>query len=329
MSNRVMQDTDKQVSDLHSDVSIADHDIAVILPCFNEEIAVAQTVEAFRSALPSARVYVFDNNSTDATASRAAQAGASVGYEMRPGKGNVIRRMFADVDADVYVLADGDATYDATAAPKMIARLITSNLDMVTGARLSRGTAAFRPGHRFGNRVLSGLVKRLFSRRFDDMLTGYRVLSRRFVKSFPALSRGFEIETELTVHALQLRMPAEEIGTEYSARPEHSNSKLSTFGDGFRILRMIGFLVKEEKPMQFFLGIALVVFLPSLVVCLSVFREFMTTGEVARFPSLFVALSGFVITALSITCALILDTVSRGRREARHLAYLQHRGPSG
>lgn len=302
-------------------------EIAVIIPCYNEEVAIARTVDGFRKALPGARIYVFDNNSTDATAERAAAAGAVLGHEARPGKGNVIRRMFADVDADIYVLADGDATYDAGAAPEMVARLIDGRLDMVSGAREAAGGAAFRAGHRLGNRILTGLVQKLFSRSFEDMLTGYRVFSRRFVKSFPAISQGFEVETELTVHALQLRMPTDEIRTAYAARPEHSVSKLSTWADGFRILKMIGFLVKEEKPLQFFFGIALIAFLPSLAVFVSVFREFLATGEVARFPSLFVALSGFVIAALSIVCALILDTVSRGRREARHLRYLQYRAP--
>ena len=308
-------------------IELGDYDIAVILPCFNEEAAIAATIEGFRQALPSARVFVFDNNSTDRTVENAAAAGALLGHEQRPGKGNVIRRMFADIDADIYVMADGDATYDAAAAPEMVARLIEGQLDMVSGARVSSQAEAYRRGHRLGNRVLTGLVQRLFSRSFDDMLTGYRVLSRRFVKSFPAISVGFEIETELTVHALQLRMPTEEMPATYSARPENSLSKLSTWGDGFRILRMIGFLVKEEKPLQFFFGVALIIFLPSLAVFLSVLREFLGTGEVARFPSLFVALSGLVIAALSVVCALILDTVSRGRREARHLTYLQHAAP--
>ncbi len=302
-------------------------DIVVLLPCYNEEAAIADTVAVFRAALTAARIYVFDNNSSDRTAEVARAAGAEVRFEPRPGKGNVIRRMFADIEADIYVLADGDATYDASAAPALIARLVDAQLDMVSGARISDETEAYRRGHRLGNRVLTGLVQRLFARSFNDMLTGYRVFSRRFVKSFPAISQGFEIETELTVHALQLRMPTEEMPTAYAARPENSVSKLSTWSDGFRILKMIGFLVKEEKPLQLFLGIALIAFLPSLAVFLSVFREFLATGEVARFPSLFVALSGFVIAALAVTCALILDTVSRGRREARHLRYLQFPGP--
>ena len=302
-------------------------EIAVILPCYNEEVAIGQTVSEFRAALPGAKVYVFDNASADATAARAAEAGAIVRREGYRGKGNVVRRMFSDVEADVYVMADGDATYDAAAAPAMVRRLILGNLDMVNGARRHSDAAAYRRGHRLGNRVLTGLVQRIFSRRFDDMLSGYRVFSRRYVKSFPAISKGFEIETELTVHALQLRMPTAEMETEYRPRPENSPSKLSTYRDGFRILRMIGFLVKEEKPLQFFSGVAAIVFLPSLAVFLSVLAEYLETGLVARFPSLFAALSGFVISALSLVCALILDTISRGRRETRWLRYLELPAP--
>ena len=301
--------------------------VAVILPCFNEEASIAETVAGFRAALPEAEIWVFDNNSTDRTIERSVAAGAMIGHEVRAGKGNVIRRMFADVEADVYVMADGDATYDPASAPGMIEALISGNLDMVNGARVTDQSAAYRSGHRFGNLVLTSLVQRLFSRRFSDMLSGYRVLSRRFVKSFPAVSRGFEIETELTVHALQLRMPVKEIETPYRARPEGSTSKLSTWADGFRILKMIAFLVKEEKPLPFFMSIAVGVAIPSLVQFISVFREFLITSEVARFPTLFVALSGFVIAAMATVSALILDTVSRGRREARHLAYLQLPGP--
>lgn len=308
-------------------IGFGDLRIAVILPCYNEEIAIGQTVAEFRAALPGAVVHVYDNNSTDATARRAAEAGAVVRQEAYQGKGNVVRRMFADVEADVYVMADGDATYDAAAAPAMVQRLIAQNLDMVNGARRHSDTAAYRAGHRFGNRLLTGLVQMVFSRRFEDMLSGYRVFSRRYVKSFPAMSQGFEIETELTVHALELRMPVAEMVTDYRARPANSASKLSTFRDGFRILRMIGFLVKEEKPLQFFSAAALVVFVPSLIVFLSVLADYFATGQVARFPSLFAALSGFVIAALSLVCALILDTISRGRRETRRLRYLSLPAP--
>lgn len=308
-------------------IDIADLEVAVILPCQNEEAAIVQTVADFRTALPRARIYVYDNNSSDATAARAAEAGAIVRHEHYQGKGNVVRRMFADVEADVYVMADGDATYDAAAAPAMVCRLVEENLDMVNGARQHVDAAAYRRGHRLGNRMITGLAQAFFHRRFDDMLSGYRVFSRRFVKSFPAASQGFEIETELTVHALQMRMPTAEVMTDYRPRPENSRSKLSTYRDGFRILRMIGVLVKEEKPMQFFSAAAVIVFLPSLFVFLSVLAEFFETGLVARFPSLIVALSGFVISALSMVCAMILDSVSRGRRETRQLRYLQFPAP--
>ena len=304
-----------------------DPSVAVILPCHDEAAAIGQTVRQFRAALPQAQIYVYDNNSTDDTARIARDAGAIVRFEPRKGKGNVVRRMFADVEADVYVMADGDATYDAASAPAMIARLLDRKLDMVNGARISTDSAAYRAGHRFGNRLLTGLVQALFSRQFDDMLSGYRVFSRRFVKSFPALSQGFEIETELTVHTLQLRMPADEIATPYYARPENSASKLSTYRDGFRILKMIGLLVKEEKPLQFFAALAAILALPSAAVFLSILAEFMDTGLVARFPSLFVSLTGIGLAALSLVCAVILETVARGRREARYMTYLQIPGP--
>ena len=308
-------------------INLGDFEIAVVLPCFNEEVTIGRTVADFRAALPGARVYAYDNNSTDATSARAAEAGAIVRREEDQGKGNVVRRMFSDIEADVYVMADGDATYDAAAAPAMVRRLIALNLDMVNGARRHSDAAAYRRGHRFGNRVLTGLVRLFFRRRFEDMLSGYRVFSRRYVKSFPANSTGFEIETELTVHALELRMPTDEMVTEYRPRPENSSSKLSTYRDGFRILRMIGCLVKEEKPLQFFSALAVIVFLPSLAVFTSVLAEYLATGLVERFPSLFVALSGFVIAALNMVCALILDTISRGRRETRRLRYLELPAP--
>lgn len=307
---------------------LAERRIVVLLPCYNEEATIGHTVVAFRRALPQATIYVYDNNSTDATAEVARRAGAIVRREMRQGKGNVVRRMFADIDADVYVMADGDATYDASSAARMIARLLDGNLDMVNGARRTAETTAYRRGHRFGNRVLTGLVQWLFGRRFNDMLSGYRVFSRRFVKSFPATSQGFEIETELTVHALQLRMPTEEVPTPYFSRPENSSSKLSTIADGIRILRMIGLLVKEEKPMQFFSVAAALIFVPSAAVFVSILGAFLRTGVVERFPSLFVALSGIIVAALSLVCAMVLDSVARGRREARHMAYLQHPGPN-
>ncbi|WP_371813484.1 glycosyltransferase family 2 protein [Ruegeria sp. HKCCA5426] len=301
--------------------------IAIILPCYNEEAAIELTVSEFKEALPDADVYVFDNNSSDATIEVAQRAGATVRSETNQGKGNVVRRMFADVEADVYVMADGDATYDASNVTELIALLRNNNLDMVNGARKHSDDAAYRPGHKFGNRMLTSLVKLFFGRNLEDMLSGYRVFSRRFVKSFPSMSSGFEIETELTVHALQMRLPIDEVQVKYRARPENSVSKLSTYGDGLRILRMIGFLVKEEKPLLFFFSLAGLIFIPSGLVFLSVLLEFLETSQVARFPSLFAALTGFLMSIVCIACALILDTVSRGRREARRLSYLQYEAP--
>ncbi|CAD0184401.1 hypothetical protein RUESEDTHA_01280 [Ruegeria sp. THAF57] len=301
--------------------------IAIILPCYNEEAAIELTVSEFKEALPDADVYVFDNNSSDATIEVAQRAGATVRSETNQGKGNVVRRMFADVQADVYVMADGDATYDASNVTDLIALLRNNNLDMVNGARKHSDDAAYRPGHKFGNRMLTSLVKLFFGRNLEDMLSGYRVFSRRFVKSFPSMSSGFEIETELTVHALQMRLPIDEVQVKYRARPENSVSKLSTYGDGLRILRMIGFLVKEEKPLLFFFSLAGLIFIPSGLVFLSVLLEFLETSQVARFPSLFAALTGFLMSIVCIACALILDTVSRGRREARRLSYLQYEAP--
>jgi len=308
-------------------VNLGDFSIAVILPCYNEEVAIAQTISEFKAAIPEATVHVFDNASSDKTIEIAIRAGAVVHKETYRGKGNVVRRMFSDVDADIYIMADGDATYDAAKAPEMVKHLIVNNLDMVNGARKHTEIEAYRPGHQFGNWMLTILVQIFFGKKFKDLLSGYRIFSRRFVKSFPAKSRGFEIETELTVHALQLRMPTDEIQTAYRARPEDSISKLSTYSDGLRILKMIGFLVKEERPLAFFTSLALVILIPSLFLFVSVLIEYFDTGAVARSPSLFVALSGFIISALSLVCALILDTISRGRREARHLLYLQFNAP--
>jgi glycosyltransferase involved in cell wall biosynthesis len=307
---------------------LSHYKIAVIIPCYNEEISIAQTVAEFRDNLPTAEVYVYDNASSDNSVALAREAGAIVRSETNRGKGNVVRRMFADVDADVYVMADGDATYDSTVAADLARQLIADNLDMLNGARRHSDDAAYRRGHRFGNRVLTGLVQTFFGRKIDDMLSGYRVFSRRFVKSFPSFSNGFEIETELTVHALQMKMPVGEVPTIYSARLSDSESKLSTYRDGLRILRMIAFLVKEERPLLFFSGAAAIVFLPSAFVFWSVYSEFLTTGAVARFPSLFASLAGLIISLLSIVCALILDTVTRARLEARRLSYLQFPPPS-
>jgi hypothetical protein len=297
--------------------------VAVIVPCFNEERSIFQVVSDFRRVLPDATVFVFDNNSTDGTSEQAAAAGAIVRPEPWRGKGNVVRRMFADVEADVYLLVDGDGTYDADSAPKMLNFLLENGLDMVNGARIDDAGSAYRPGHEFGNKLLSGLVTRIFGQRITDVLSGYRAFSRRFVKSFPALSSGFEIETELTVHALELRMPIAEIGTPYRERPPGSLSKLRTFRDGFRILSTIAGLVKEERPLPFFgtAGIALAAL--SLLLGWPVIDEFLATGQVPRFPTAILATGLMVLAFLSIASGLILDSVTHARRELRRLHYLQ------
>ena len=296
--------------------------IAVILPCYNEEAAIGQTVAGFRSALPGAEIYVFDNNSRDRTVEVATAAGAIVRKEAMQGKGNVVRRMFADIDADVYVMADGDATYDAAAAPEMIQRLVDEHLDMVVGARASEVEAAYRRGHRLGNMVLTGILARLFGRTFSDILSGYRVFSRRFVKSFPILSAGFEIETEISVHALELRMPVAEVVTRYGARPEGSASKLSTYRDGWRILRTILTLFRIERPVLYFGSIGGLLALLAVVLTIPLIVTYAQTGLVPRFPTAILATGLAIVACLCFFAGLILDTVVRGRREMRRLAYL-------
>ncbi len=300
----------------------SDNDIAVIIPCYNEEAAIGKVVRDFRAALPQAAIYVYDNRSDDETVARAEEAGAIVRRENLRGKGNVVRRIFADVDADIYVLVDGDDTYDAAAAPKLIEVLRDGPYDMVTGSRVSEEQEAYRPGHRFGNLMLSKIVFTVFGDRMTDLLSGYRVLTRRFVKSFPAFSAGFEIETELTVHALDLRMPIEEVETAYRGRPEGSTSKLNTFADGFRILFTILILVKEERPLQFFASIFVVLFLLSVGLATPVVIEYMETGLVPRFPTAILATGTMLLAFLSLACGLILDTVTRSRREMRRMHYL-------
>ena len=296
--------------------------VAVLLPCYNEAAAIARTVADFRAALPDATVYVYDNNSADDTVAEAGRAGAIVRREPMQGKGHVVRRMFADVDADIYVMADGDATYEAAAAPRLIARLRSEQLDMVVGARRSEVEAAYRRGHVLGNRLLTGLLARLFGRSFDDVLSGYRVFSRRFAKSFPVLSSGFEIETEISVHALELRMPVAEEVTAYAARPEGSESKLSTWRDGWRILATIGTLYRVERPLSFFGAIGWAQLIVAVVLATPLIWTYAQTGLVPRLPTA-VAVTGLVVLAsLSFVCGLILDTVVRGRRETRRLAYL-------
>jgi glycosyltransferase involved in cell wall biosynthesis len=299
----------------------------VLVPCHNEAATVAQVVADFAGALPGAAIWVFDNRSTDDTAARAAAAGALVRRAPIRGKGNVVRRMFSDVEADVYLLVDGDGTYDAAAAPMLVGRLIEDGLDMVSAARVSTEAEAFRAGHRFGNRALSGAVRMVFGRQFEDMLSGYRAFSRRFVKSFPAHSHGFEIETELTVHTLQMRLPAAEVEAPYGARPEGSESKLSTFRDGWRILRMISLMVREERPMQFFGVAGLVALVLAALLAAPVLAGYLKTGLVPRLPTLVVAVGLAVVALLSFACGLILDTVARARLEQRRLAYLALEGP--
>ena len=286
-------------------------------------IAVLKVVEGFHKALPTSTIYVYDNNSSDRTSEVAAQAGAIVRLETYQGKGNVVRRMFADIDADIYVLVDGDNTYEADAASRLIQGLLDGPLDMVTGARIPADHILHRPGHKFGNKLFTGLVAMIFGRQTSDILSGYRVFSRRFVKSFPALSRGFEIETELTVHALEMRLPIQDMDTAYDDRLPGSESKLSTFKDGFKIMKMIFNLIKEERPLQFFGTIALVAFVISLLLGMPIISEFLATGLVPRFPTAILSLGIMIIAVLSLFSGLILDTVTLARREAKRLIYLQ------
>ena len=296
--------------------------IAVLLPCYNEEGAIAKTVADFRAALPDAAIYVYDNNSTDRTAEVARAAGAIVRTETMQGKGNVVRRQFADIDADVYVMADGDDTYDAAAAPAMIARLVDEKLDMVAGRRVETADAAYRRGHRFGNWLLTSLVRFFFNSPFEDMLTGYRVMSCRFVKSVPFAAKGFGIETELTVHVARMMSPVAEMDTSYKERPEGTVSKLRTYRDGWRILMTIGKLVRQERPLIFFGVIAIFLAILSLGIGLPVVIEFFRTGIVTLLPSAILAASLALLSALSAMTGLILDSVTRGRWETKRLFYL-------
>ena len=296
--------------------------IAVLLPCYNEEAAIGATVEGFRKALPGATVYVYDNNSRDRTKEVAAAAGAVVRTETQQGKGHVVRRMFADIEADVYIMADGDLTYDPEAAPEMARMIAADRLDMVVGTRKHDAAEAYRGGHVIGNRIFTRLLSGLFGRSFTDIFSGYRVFSRRFVKSFPVLSEGFEIETEMSVHALELRMPVGEIETRYLARPEGSHSKLSTFRDGWRILKTIVTLYRIERPVLFFGGIGAILVAAALILALPLVFTYLETGLVPRFPTAILATGMTIVAVLSFFAGLILDTVTRGRREVRRLAYL-------
>jgi len=301
--------------------------IAVLVPCYNEEAAIAQVVRDFRGALPQATVYVYDNNSKDGTQARAREAGAVVRSESRQGKGNVVRRMFADIEADIYVLVDGDDTYDAAAAPRMIAAMVEGGADILTAKRVHTDAAAYRPGHVFGNRLLTGLTGWLFNVQISDMLSGYRVFSRRFVKSFPFTAGGFGIETELTVHAVRLMMPMLDMETRYKERPAGSVSKLNTWRDGFRILSTIFYLVREERPLIFFTCIFAALSLAALLIGAPVVHEYLQTGLVPRLPTAILTMGLMLLASLSLTAGLILDTVTRGRWEQKRMAYLAIPGP--
>jgi hypothetical protein len=300
--------------------------LAVLLPCYNEEKTVAATIEAFARSLPTAEIYVYDNNSHDRTRDLARDAGAIVLSERHQGKGNVVRRMFADIEADIYVMADGDNTYHAPSAALLIETLIRDRLDMVVGRRVRSGDPkAFPPGHRFGNWALSTLVRWIFGGDFRDVLSGYRAFSRRFVKSFPALSRGFDVEMELTVHALSLYMPVGELDTPYVARPAGSISKLSTYRDGFRIVRTIILLLKDERPLFFFSVISAVSAVVSVGLAIPPWLEYAETGQLPAVATAMLSVAAMFFAVMSLGCALVLDTVSRGRREVKRFQYLQLR----
>ena len=301
--------------------------IAVLLPCYNEEATIGATVEGFRAALPGALVYVYDNNSGDRTREIASKAGAVVRCERQQGKGHVVRRMFADIDADVYVMADGDLTYDPEAAPEMVSLLLADQLDMVVGTRKHEAADSERKGHVLGNRMFTGLLAGLFGRSFNDIFSGYRVFSRRFAKSFPVLSSGFEIETEMSVHALELRMPVGEVETRYLTRPEGSESKLSTFSDGWRILKTIATLYRVERPTLFYGGIGALLVIAALVLSVPLIVTYLETGLVPRLPTAILVTGMTIVAVLCFFAGLILDTVTRGRREMRRLAYLSLEAP--
>lgn len=302
--------------------------IAVLIPCYNEVLTIGTVVADFRRSLPSAIIYVYDNNSNDETCRFAAGAGAVIRHEPFQGKGAVVKRMFSDVEADIYVLVDGDNTYDASVAPQLINELITSQLDCVNGARVASDENAYRSGHRLGNWLFTTFVSQIFGRNISDVLTGYRVLSRRFVKTFPALSSGFDIEAEMTIHALELCILMKDVPTIYRPRPNGSVSKLNSYRDGLRILRTIGLLIKEERPFQFFSIVAALLASLALAIFLPVFFEYLDTGLVRRFPTAILSAALMLAGSLSFVCGLILETVTRGRREMKRLHFLQHTAPS-
>ena len=321
MNNTVIQTKQSQ-----EEISLDTYRLAVLVPCYNEALTITQVVKTFKTALPAADVYVYDNRSTDDTAIYAQAAGAIVRHETQPGKGNVVRRMFADIDADIYIMVDGDNTYEAAAAERLVKRLIHEQLDMVVGTRqpVLENKAAYRPGHRGGNLFLTGVVQCLFGRSLKDMLSGYRVMSRRFVKSFPALSNGFETETELTIHALELKIPFVEEPTLFASRPDGSESKLKTFSDGWRILGTALLLFKEIHPFLFFgihfVSLSAIAFLLGLPLV----KTYWETGLVPRFPTAILAASTMLLAFLSLTCGLVLDSVARGRREIKRMKYLSY-----
>jgi len=306
---------------------VASPKIAVILPCYNEEAAIGATVSGFRAALPNATIYVYDNNSSDRTVAVATKAGAIVRTERQQGKGHVVRRMFADIDADIYVMADGDLTYDPKAAPAMVDLLLAEQLDMVVGTRRHEEKEAYRGGHVLGNKLFTGLLSGLFGRSFSDIFSGYRVFSRRFVKSFPVLSSGFEIETEMSVHALELRMPVGEVETAYGARPEGSQSKLSTYSDGWRILKTIVTLYRIERPVLFYGSIGASFLALAILLSVPLVITYVNTGLVPRVPTAILVTGMSIIAVLCFFAGLILDTVTRGRREVRRLYYLSLAAP--
>ena len=298
--------------------------VAVLIPCYNEEIAITNVILGFRSALPEARIYVYDNNSTDQTVAKARATGVIVRHEILQGKGHVVRRMFRDIDADFFLMVDGDNTYDVAVARKMLTLAQEGPFDLVNCIRVESNTSAYRAGHRFGNIMLTGVVRRIFGNRIRDMLSGYKVFSRRFVKSFPVLSQGFDIETELTVHALELAMPVTYVEGEYRGRPDGSESKLRTYTDGWRILRMILKLIRHERPVLFYGAVAGVLALTSVALAVPIVATYFATGLVPRLPTAVLATGIMLLAALSLSASVVLDTVTRGRREVRLLAYLQH-----
>ncbi len=299
------------------------YEIAVLIPCLNEETTIDKVVNDFRIYLPDAKIYVYDNNSTDKTSKVAREAGANVRVEIFRGKGNVVRRMFADIDADIYVLVDGDDTYNAANSPEMINLLVNEQLDMVNGARVANDQSSFRPGHLMGNRILSILIASIFGKGLSDLFSGYRVFSRRFVKSFPALSLGFEIETEFTIHALELRMKVAELESPYKARPEGSVSKLNTIKDGLKVLILIITLIKGERPFQFFSLLSFILAIISIILAIPILIEYLEAGLVPRFPTAILCSALMILSFLSFYTGLILDAITTSRREMKRLYYLQ------